>query len=87
MPGTAGKKLELSEISTIRARDTTHSASGLNRVRWNQLLTSYKLSSVGTNGLPLATAGPFVHVRSSGMDRSESTLLGMQKVTGGFFRV
>ena len=41
---------------------------------------------LGTNGLPLATAAPWISVPSSGVDRSECTLLGMGKVTGGLFR-
>ena len=40
---------------------------------------------LANNALPLATAVPLVNVRSSGMDRSESTLLGMGNVTGGLF--
>ena len=39
------------------------------------------------NGLALATAASRVDVPSRGVDRSESTLIGMGKVTGGVFRV
>ena len=41
----------------------------------------------GKNGLPLATAASRVDLPSRGVDRSESTLMGMGKVTGGVFRV
>ena len=40
-----------------------------------------------TKDLPLATAGSWVDVPSRGVDRSESTLLGMGRVTGEVFRV
>ena len=49
------------------------------------MLLSLIQAVLANNALPLATAVPLVNVRSSGMDRSESTLLGMGNVTGGLF--
>ena len=48
---------------------------------------TYKQAVLGTNGLTMVTAASRVDVPSRGVDRSESTLMGMGKVTGGVFRV
>ena len=66
----------------------TISDRGARAVPWYRTLTGILVIQAvpATNGLPLATAGSLVNVRSSGMDPPESTLLGIGKVTGGLFR-
>ena len=70
-------------------RETLH-ATG-RRLRYGNFIggtSAEVLQAVpGKNGLPVVTAASRVDVPSRGVDRSESSLMGMRKVTGGVFRV